>query len=180
MNPLQQTGGPMASVAARWAALSGREQGLLATAGVVVFAAVLWSAAIAPAWKTWRQAPDRLAAARAQWDQVQAHAAQAKQLRGASGTGSPAATPVSDPRGGGAAALDPGTRETVVQFLGAGARVLTVERGVTLEFEGATPEGLREAMRTLRLRLKARLVEAEIESVSAGLKGRLRLEWSDA
>lgn len=65
----------------RWSALAERERRLLALAAVVLGGFVLWSLAIAPAWRTLQTAPQRLDAQQRQLQQMQALAREAAALR---------------------------------------------------------------------------------------------------
>ena len=72
-----------AQARARWAALAPREQRLVAAAAALLAVLLLWTVAIAPAWRTLRSAPAQLDALDRQGQQMQALAAEAAQLRGA-------------------------------------------------------------------------------------------------
>lgn len=67
----------------RWAAFAPRERRLLTVAAAVLGLFLLWTVAIAPAWRTLRSAPAQLDALDAQLQQMQALAAEAGRLRGA-------------------------------------------------------------------------------------------------
>ena len=73
----------MAGLRARWAAFAPRERRLLSVAAAVLGLFLLWTLAIAPAWRTLRSAPAQLDTLDAQWQQMQALAAEAGRLRGA-------------------------------------------------------------------------------------------------
>ena len=73
----------LARLQARWSALALRERRLLALAATVVGLFLLWTVAIAPAWRTLRSAPAQIDALDAQLQQMQAQAAEAGRLRGA-------------------------------------------------------------------------------------------------
>ena len=65
----------------RWAALALRERRLVGLAGTVLGAFLVWSLAIAPAWRTLRTAPARLDAQQHQGQQMQRLAGEAVALR---------------------------------------------------------------------------------------------------
>lgn len=67
----------------RWAAFAPRERRLLSLAAAVLGLFLLWTLAVAPAWRTLRSAPAQLDALDAQLQQMQAQAAEAGRLRGA-------------------------------------------------------------------------------------------------
>lgn len=159
----------------RWQALSRREQRLLVAAGLAVVAAALWWWAVAPAWAKWKAAPEGLQAASMRWTQMQVMAAEARQLRTtAAGAGS-----ASVAARGQAAGVDETTRAALSRALGGQTLLQPQGRNLVIDFDGARPEGLREALRTIRQRLKVQLVEVEVVTMEAGLKGRLRLEWTE-
>lgn len=67
----------------RWAAFAPRERRLLSVAAAVLGLFLLWTLALAPAWRTLRSAPAQLDTLDAQLQQMQALAAEAGRLRGA-------------------------------------------------------------------------------------------------
>ena len=67
----------------RWAAFAPRERRLLSLAAAVLGLFLLWTLAVAPAWRTLRSAPAQLDTLDAQLQQMQALAAEAGRLRGA-------------------------------------------------------------------------------------------------
>lgn len=64
-----------------WAQRSPREQLLLGLGALVLALATLWSMALAPAWRTWQEAPARQASLDAQSQQMLQLQAQAKTLQ---------------------------------------------------------------------------------------------------
>lgn len=73
----------LAGMRGRWAAFAPRERRLLLVAAAVLGLFLLWTLAVAPAWRTLRSAPAQLDALDAQLQQMQALAAEAGRLRGA-------------------------------------------------------------------------------------------------
>jgi len=67
----------------RWAALSSRERALVLLAALVVAAALVWSAAIRPAWRTLQTAPQRIVALQQQLQELQQDAQRLAALRNA-------------------------------------------------------------------------------------------------
>ena len=74
--------GAQAALRARWAALAPRERRLVALAAGLLAVFLLWTVALAPAWRTLRSAPAQIDALEAQLQQMQALAAEAAHLRG--------------------------------------------------------------------------------------------------
>jgi general secretion pathway protein M len=64
-----------------WAQRSPREQLLLGLGALVLALAGIWSLALAPAWRTWQEAPQRQARLDSQSQQMQQLQAQAKSLK---------------------------------------------------------------------------------------------------
>ena len=73
----------VAGLRTRWAAFAPRERRLLSLAAAVLGLFLLWTLAVAPAWRTLRSAPAQLDTLDAQLQQMQALAAEAGRLRGA-------------------------------------------------------------------------------------------------
>lgn len=65
----------------RWAAMARRERRLVSLAGAVLASYLVWSLAIAPAWRTLQTAPARLDAQQQQAQQMQILAGEAAALR---------------------------------------------------------------------------------------------------
>ncbi len=73
--------GAWTGLQARWAAMPARERRLVGLAGAVLGAVLVWSLAIAPAWRTLQSAPARLDAQQQQAQQMQRLAGEAAALR---------------------------------------------------------------------------------------------------
>ena len=74
--------------------------------------------------------------------------------------------------------LDEAARALLVSALGEGARVEAQGRHVTVTFDGVSGPQARQALQTLRARLRAQLIEAELAPSKEGLRGRFRFEWT--
>jgi type II secretory pathway component PulM len=158
----------------RWSELSGRERTLVALAAAVVALFFAWSVLFKPALSALAAAPGDMERARATLERLQALAAQASALRG-SGSGADAqATPQRTMESG----VDDATRSQLKAALGDGAKLEVQGRFITISFEGASGEQVRQALRMLRSRLRAQLIEAELRPEQEGISGRLRFEWT--
>ena len=73
---------------AQWAGLSGRERAGLGLAASLLTLALVWSLAVAPAWRQWQQGQGQTAALQQQWQYMQALQAQASALKGQARLGS--------------------------------------------------------------------------------------------
>lgn len=142
----------------RWQVLALRERRLVALAAAVVGLALLWAVAIAPAWRSLRDAPQRLDALDIQWQQMQRLADDAKALRGTA--------PV--PPAQAAAAL----RAATERLGDAGRLTLQGERAV-LTVTGASGEQLRSWLAEVRSGARARPVEANLTRATQGYGGTL-------
>ena len=161
---------------ARWAQLSGRERLLVGAAGAFVALFVLVSLAVKPALSVLEAAPAQREQAQATIDRLQALASQAAALRAGAAAAGAQVEPVRTLESG----VDDATRALLVAALGDSARVDAQGRFVTVSFDGVSGEQVRQALRTLRARLRAQLIEAELTPAQEGIRGRLRFEWSAA
>ena len=134
----------------------------------------VWSLAFKPALSTLRTAPEQQQQALATLERLQALAAQATVLR--------ASAAVAGAQGSGMRTLETGldeqTKALIVTTLGEGTRVEAQGRWVEVSFDGASGAQVRQALQTLRSRLRAHLMEAELSPASEGIRGRLRFEWT--
>ena len=159
----------------RWQALSPRERTLTSWALAVVAVGLIWALGFKPALSTLRAAPEQRAQAQAVLDRLQGLAAQADALRGATTLGAAQNAAVRTMESG----LDEATKALVAGALGDGARLESQGRFVTVSFEGVSGGQLRQALQTLRARLRAQLIEAELAPDEGGIRGRLRFEWTN-
>lgn len=166
---------PLHALSARWAQLSGRERTLVAVAGALLGVFLVWSLLFRPALFALAAAPAEKEQAQATLDRLQALATQAATLRGGAAVAGAQAEPVRTMESG----VDDSTRALLVAALGDSTRVDAQGRYVTVSFEGVSGEQVRQALRTLRSRLRAQLVEAELAPAQEGIRGRLRLEWTN-
>jgi len=163
-----------ATVRARWAQLSRREQIMVSAAGTVLALTLTWSLAVKPALSTLRTASADRQAAQATLERLQSLAQEADTLRRSAAV----ADAQSGPERAVPSGIDDATRSLLIAALGIGTQVEAQGRTVTVTFEGASAEQLRQALRTLRSRLRARLIEAELKSAPSGVRGRLQFEWT--
>ncbi len=129
------------------AGLQPRERRAVTLALWVVGLGLLWWVAIAPAWGTLRQAPERHARLDAQLSQMRGMAASAQALRGQTTTQLPA-------RDTALRALDQATTA-----LGANGQIAVQGERATLTLNNATPEALAQWLQ--QVRINARLVPVE-------------------
>lgn len=144
----------LATLRARWAALAPRERQGLALAAAVLAAYLLWAQAIAPAWRTLRSAPAQADALGAQWQQMQAQAAEAARLR--------AVPPV--PLDQAQAALAAATER-----LGAPGKLSLQGERALLTLKGASGAQLAAWLAEARAGARARVVEATLTQGAPGL-----------
>ena len=158
----------------KWAQLSRREQAMVTIAALLLGVTLLWSVGLKPALSTLRTAPSQRDAAQATQARLQSLALEATQLR----SGAAAAGVQADPMRTQDSGLDDATRALVRTALGGSANLEAQGRFVTVTFDGASADQLRQALRALRSRLRAQLVEAELTPTSGGVRGRLQFEWT--
>lgn len=144
----------LAALRARWAALAPRERRALALAATVLGAYLLWALAVAPAWRTLRAAPAQADALGAQWQQMQALAAESGRLR--------AVPPV--PLDQAQAALTAATER-----LGEPGRLSLQGERALLTLKGASAAELSAWLAEARAGARARLVEASLTQSGPGL-----------
>lgn len=159
---------------AKWSQLSRREQALVGMAALLLGLAVLWSVGLKPALSTLRSAPLQREAAQATHERLQSLALEASQLRSVVAAAGAQADPVRTQESG----LDEATRALVRAALGGSAKLESQGRFITLSFDGASADQVRQALRALRSRLRAQLVEAELTPTPAGVRGRVQFEWT--
>jgi general secretion pathway protein M len=137
-----------------WAGLARREQRLVLVAAGVLGAFLLWSLAVAPAWRTLATAPALLAAGDAQAQQMQALAAEAGRLR--------AVAPV--PMAQAQAALSAATGR-----LGEAAKLSLQGERAVVALKGISGDQLSAWLAEARAGARARVVEASLSQTTPGL-----------
>jgi general secretion pathway protein M len=162
------------SLRTKWAQLSRREQAMVTIAALLLGVTLLWSVGLKPALSTLRTAPSQRDAAQATQERLQSLALEATQLRSGAAAAGVQANPMRTQDSG----LDDATRALVRTALGGSANLEAQGRFVTVTFDGASADQLRQALRALRSRLRAQLVEAELTPTSGGVRGRLQFEWT--
>jgi general secretion pathway protein M len=142
----------------RWAAMSLRERGGVTLAALLIGVALVWSLAVQPAWRTVRSAPAEQARLDAAWQRMQSEAAEATRLR--------ALPPV-------APTLAAQSLQAATARLGvAGKLSLQGERAV-LTLDGASGAAIAAWLSEVRRGARARPVEARLERVDDGYRGRI-------
>lgn len=139
-----------------WSQRSPREQQLLSLAAGLILLATLWTWALAPAWRTWQEAPERQARLDAQTQHMQQLQAQAKTLQKAS----------------------PVTRADAVQWLtastqelGPGAQIQWQGDRATLSVEAAPAAAMARWLSLARERVQALPVQAQLQHTQAPTPG---------
>lgn len=141
---------------ARWQALAPRERQALTLAATVLGAFLVWSLAIAPAWRTARQAPAQIEALDAQWRAMQGLAAEARELR-------------TVPTLGNAQAL--AALQAATQTLGSNGRLQALGDRATLTLVNASGAQLRDWLAEARSAARARVIEAQLTRGVQGYNG---------
>ena len=139
-----------------WSQRSPREQQLLSLAAAVVLLAALWSLALAPAWRTWQEAPERQTRLDAQTQHMRQLQAQAKGLQKAS--------PITR-----AEALQ--WLESSVKDLGPGAKIQAQGERATLRVEAAPAAPMARWLSQARERAQALPLQAQLQQTQPAAKG---------
>lgn len=145
--------GARASLTAQWRARDARERRALLLAAAVLGAFVLWSLALAPAWRTVRAAPAQIEALEAQLQTMQRLARDAQTLR--------AVAPV--PLDQAQAALT-----AAAERLGAQAKLSLQGERALLTLKGVHPDQLNALLAEARAGARAKVVEAQLSQTSPG------------
>jgi general secretion pathway protein M len=146
----------LAAVRKWWAGLAQRERRLVGATALLLVLVLLWLVAIAPAWRTVRQAPAQIDAAEAQLQAMQRQAAEAGELR--------AAPPVNLEQAN--AAL----RAATARLGDKGKLAMQGERAVlTVNMVGSG--ALRDWLAEVRQGARARPVEVSLTRGASGLSG---------
>ncbi len=143
-----------------WRARSPRDRTLIGVMAVVVGAFVLWTAAIAPAWRTLAEAPAQIELLDAQLLQMRTMAAEVRELRNT--------TPISAAQAGVAMKAAAERHGDKVRLTLQGDRALVT-------FQGASPEQVRALLIEARSAARARPVEAQLTRAANGFNGTLVL-----
>jgi general secretion pathway protein M len=149
----------------RWHALASRDRRLLGLALAILGAFLLWTVAIEPAWRTLREAPVQLDALDAQWQEMQALAAEVRDLR---------ATPALSAEQSAAALKAASDR------LGSKARLSLQGERAVLTLNGASSSQLRDWLAEARAGARARPVEAQLSRNAQGFSGSIVLAFGAA
>jgi general secretion pathway protein M len=147
-------GNVKAQLQARWATLAPREQNGIRLAAAVLGLFLLWSLAIAPAWRTVRTAPALREAQDLKWQQMQSLSREATALR--------AVPPV--PVDAAQAALTAATER-----LGEVAKLSLQGERAVLTLKGISGAQLSAWMAEARAGARARVIEASLNQTAPGL-----------
>jgi general secretion pathway protein M len=146
-----------APLRAWWGALAGRERGLLGLMLVVLLAALVWFAGVAPALRIVRSAPAQIAQLDSQWVAMQGLAAQARGLQSRA-----------------AISREDAVREleaSVRQRLGASGQLSTTADRVTVVLQGAAPQAMAPWLSQARQQARVVATQANLSLGSAGWDG---------
>ncbi|MFO1217756.1 MAG: type II secretion system protein GspM [Burkholderiaceae bacterium] len=143
-----------------WRSRSPRDRAALAIMALVLGAFVVWTLAIAPAWRTLQSAPAQIEALDAQLLQMRGMAAEARELR--------STTPIAAAQAGVAMKAAAERHGDKVRLTLQGDRALVT-------FNGASPEQLRALLVEARSAARARPVEAQLTRGANGFNGTLVL-----
>lgn len=146
---------------ARWKALDDRERRLIGGAGILVLAALVWWVGLAPALRTLREAPPRIAELDGQMQQMQRWAAESAALQ--------SATPVTPAQAG--RALD-----AAVGRLGPAAKVNVLGDRATVTLQGVKGDALWAWLAEMRSAARARPVEAQLTLGGGAYSGTVVLQ----
>lgn len=146
--------------AAAWQGLAPRERRLVAAAAALVLLALLWTAAVQPAWRTLARAPAEIDRLDAELQLMQRLAAEAQALRDA--------PPVAPEQA--QAALRAATER-----LGPKAVLTAAGERVVVRFNGVAPTALREWLAEARAGARARPVAVTLQRGGEGFSGSLEL-----
>lgn len=149
----------------RWAAMADREQLALQLAGWALALLLLWLIAIQPGLRTLRQAPAQLEALELQLQEMQALAAEAREMR--------ATPPVP-------VALAAQALQAASTHLGAGAKLSVNGDRAVLSVNGVGAEPLQAWLGEARSAARARPLEAKLQRGPNGYTGTIVLALSGA
>ncbi len=158
MNKTPATASPSAvnAVATWWAARPAREQRLLRAAALLVSVALLWTVAIAPAWRTVRTYPEQRGALDRQLQTMQALQAQAQALR---------AQPAADPR------TAPAALESAVKSLGPQASLTVADGQATVTLRKVDAETLARWLARTRSEVRIAPTQAKLQNEGGAWSG---------
>lgn len=148
----------------RWQALGARERRAVALAGAVLAAYALWAVGIRPAWQVVREAPAQLEQREAALLQMQALAAEARELREMAAL----------PREQALQAV-----KSATERLGDKARLSVQGERVSVVFTGVGPQALQQWLQQVRTQARARPVQAALNRGEPTFSGSIVLALGD-
>jgi general secretion pathway protein M len=143
-----------------WRARSPRDRAGIVVIALVLGVFLLWTLAIAPAWRTLGGAPVQIEMLEAQLQQMRTQAAEVRELRNA--------TPIAAAQAGVA-------MKAAVERHGDKLRLTLQGDRALITFNGASPEQLRALLVEARSAARARPVEAQLTRGPNGFNGTLVL-----
>lgn len=155
----------LAALRTRWHALGVRDRSLAWLAIAILSAFVLWSWAVQPAWRALRDAPAQIGTLEGQLQEMQALAAETRELRAAPALSSEQS----------AAAL-----KAASDRLGNKARLSMQGERAVLTLTGASSAQVREWLAEARAGARARPVEAQLSRNAQGYSGSVVLSIGGA
>lgn len=138
--------------ATRWGGLSRRERQAITVAATLVGMTLVWSLAVAPAWRTLQQAPQLRARAMATLETMRAQASEAQDLRNKAATSR-------HTRADALRTLEAATR----QWLGPSARTIASDDRITVTLQSASPDALAHWLNDTRLNAGLYPIQAHLE-----------------
>jgi general secretion pathway protein M len=151
----------LAPLRARWAVLAPRERRLVAIAGWMLGAAVLWFALVAPPLKVVRAAPARLDALDAQIQEMQRAAAEARGLRALPSVG---------------AAQAQAAVKAATDGLDGSARLQLSGERATITFTNTAGHDFQDWLGEVRGAGRARVIDAKLTRGAQGFSGTVVLQ----
>jgi general secretion pathway protein M len=143
-----------------WRARSARDRAMLGAMAAVLGTFLLWTLAIAPAWRTLTDAPAQIESLDTQLLQMRTMAAEVRELRNT--------TPIAAAQAGVAMKAAADRHGDKVRLTLQGDRALVT-------FQGASPEQVRALLIEARSAARARPVEAQLTRAATGFNGTLVL-----
>lgn len=149
----------------RWQSLSRRDQQALTLAAAVLGALLLWTLAVAPAWRTWRDVPVQRELLEVQRLQMQRLADEARELKQQTAV---------------TAEQSQQALQAATERLGAAGKLSVSGARATLTLNGATPDQFTAWLSEARNGARARAIELNLQRSDAGLRGQVVVVWNES
>ena len=144
-----------------WHQRAARERALLGACAALVLLTVLWSLALAPAFKTLRQHAARTAQLQATLAQMQALEAQAKRLQGQGSLSG--------------AQSQQALQAQTTSLIGKQAELTLRIGGATATLRGVSPQALARWLAAVRTEAHAKVVQSRLQRTADGWSGSVQL-----